>query len=125
MTVRNNNIFLLLIVPAIVIAPNASAESLPDPTRPSNYSEVTDIKAQLPKEFISWNVAAIRSSATGRNAIVNGRLVKVGDEIDTATIVDITSNSVVLAHDSKRLVLKLIPAEIKKIHSDTSIQNGN
>ena len=115
---------LLLAMPGIFAPAKLYAESLPDPTRPANYSEVTEVMTQLPKELINWNVRAIRSSETGRNAIVNGKLVKVGDEIDSATIVAITSNTVVLRHDTKRVVLKLIPAEIKKTHNNTVIQHS-
>lgn len=119
------DIVILLLVTSGIYTPVAiSAESLPDPTRPANYSEVTEVRTQLPKELINWNVRAIRSSETGRNAIVNGKLVKVGDEIDSATIIAITSNTVVLRHDSKQLVLRLIPAEIKKKHDNTVIQHS-
>lgn len=114
MNIQNNKRLLLVIVSGMSVTCGSFAESLPDPTRPANYSEVTEIREQLPKEYINWNVRAIRTSESGRNAIVNGRLVKVGDEIDSATIIDITSNSVVLAHDSKQVVLKLIPADVKK-----------
>ena len=115
---------LLLVMPGIFTPVKLFAESLPDPTRPANYSDMPEVSTQLPKELINWKVRAIRSSETGRNAIVNGKLVKVGDEIDSATIVDITTNTVVLSHDSKRVVLKLIPAEIKKKHSNTAIQHS-
>ena len=90
------------------------AEDLPDPTRPANYSSRPVSVQDLPKEMNNWNVHAIRTSPTGRNAVVNGRVVRVGDAIDTATIVDITPYAVVLAFDKKELVLKLMPADIKK-----------
>lgn len=114
----------LLIISGIFIPARLFAESLPDPTRPANISEVKEVSTQPPNELINWDVRAIRSSEAGRNAIVNGKLVKVGDEIDSATIVAITANTVVLRHDNKKLVLKLIPAEIKKVHSNTAIQHS-
>lgn len=119
-----NICLLVLAVPGTFISTKLYAESLPDPTRPADYSEVTEVITQSPQEQINWNVRAIRTSDTGRNAIVNGKLVKVGDKIDSATILAITSNTVVLSHDSKQLVLKLIPAEIKKRHAGTVIQHS-
>lgn len=125
MSVKNDIALSLVIVAGMSMTYTAYGDPLPDPTRPANYSQVTEIKAKLPNEFRNWNVRAIRTSDNGRNAIVNGTLVKVGDEIDSAKIIDITRNTVVLAYDSKQLVLKLIPAEIKKKHSNEVIQKSD
>ena len=125
MKVMSSMLCILVGVPVLAMNANAFAESLPDPTRPANYSARIAIQAELPQQFINWNVRAIRSSETGRNAIVNGNLVKVGDVIDSATIVDITDNSVVLVHDNKQLVLKLVPEDIKKKHTETGIKNSD
>lgn len=112
---RSKNILFVL---GLFVSSNSFTESLPDPTRPTNYSSRPISVEEVPQEFINWDVRAIRSSEGGRNAIVNGRLVKVGDEIDSATIVDITANTVVLDHGRQQLVLRLMPKDIKKKHSD-------
>ena len=111
----NKNIyFFILVLTAAAVSADVYGESLPDPTRPADFTDQAAIKAEVPKEFINWHVRAIRLSASGRNAIVNGRLVRVGDEIDSAKIVAITTNTVVLSHDRKRVILKLLPEEVKK-----------
>ena len=89
------------------------AETLPDPTRPSTFTIRRQIQDELPQEFISWNVKAIKTSEQERNAIVNDQLVKIGDEINSARVVDITPNTVVLEHDRKELVLRLLPKDFK------------
>ena len=91
----------------------AHAEALPDPTRPANYSTRPVSTEVLPAQLNDWDVRAIRSSASGRNAVVNGRVVKVGDTINTAVILDITPDTVVLDFDRKQLVLRLMPEAIK------------
>ena len=105
---------LLLLVASIMALGHAYAETLPDPTRPANYSTQQASRKELPAQLIDWDVRAIKSSASGRNAVVNGKLVKVGDAIDKATIVDITPDTVVLTYDRKQLVLRLMPESIKK-----------
>jgi len=125
MNIVNNMLWILAVMPVAVMTGNAFAETLPDPTRPANYSDRIAIQMELPQQFLNWNVRAIRSSESGRNAIVNGSLVKVGDVIDSATIVDITSNSVVLVHNNKQLVLRLGPENIKKKHTEQGIKNSD
>ena len=101
-----------MIVISIMTLAYAHAEALPDPTRPANYSTRT-ITQVLPPQLINWDVRAIRSSASGRNAVVNGRVVKVGDTINTAVIRDITPDTVVIDYERKQVVLRLMPENIK------------
>lgn len=105
--------FLVLIILTAVFSLDLYGEPLPDPTRPADFTGQSAIKTEIPREFLNWHVRAIRLSASGKNAIVNGRLVRVGDKIDSAKIVAITSNTVVLSHDRKRVTLKLLPEDVK------------
>lgn len=91
----------------------AATQGLPDPTRPASYTGRLQNTSDLPQELVNWDVRAIKRSGDKRNAIVNGKLVNIGDEIDSATIIDITENSVVLDYGRKELVLRLIPGDIK------------
>jgi len=109
---KNFGIFSL--IASTMVLGIAHAEDMPDPTMPANYSSRAVSVQELPQQMIDWKVHAIRTSPTGRNAVVNGRLVRVGDAIDSATIIDITPDTVVLTYDRKEMVLKLMPADIKK-----------
>ena len=103
----------VLIVISLLTLAYAHAETLPDPTRPANYSARLLSKEVLPLQLINWDVRAIRTSASGRNAVVNGKLVRIGDTLESATIVDITPATVVINLDRKQLVLRLMPEDIK------------
>ena len=116
MKTRNAICLPVMLVSAMSMYTGLHGETLPDPTRPANYAGSMAVQQELPDKLINWKVRAIRTSERGRNAIVNGRLVKVGDEVDSATIVDITSDTVVLSHDRKQLVLRLVPWDIKQKH---------
>ena len=95
-----------------------SNEELPDPTRPAGFI-VEDIELVYIEEFdttekISWRVSAIRISADDRSAIVNGKLVRVGDEISSATITEINPLSVVVDYEDRKLIVRLLNNQVKK-----------
>lgn len=93
-----------------------AAAELPDPTRPADYSDAPPIVeiTELPKELISWNVTAIRIAGNDRSAIVNGQLVREGDSVGTAEILEIKPIAVHLFYDNRQLVLKLFNDVVDK-----------
>jgi len=98
----------ILFMPGFILA----EADLPDPTRPSDYVEVSDVIEvvefeELPKQLIDWRLTAIRISDTERTAIINGQLVKTGDEIGPAKILEIKPVSVVLDYDDRHVVVRL------------------
>ena len=56
---------------------------------------------------MSWTLSAVRISEKDKTAIINGNLVRIGDEINQAKIVDIKSQSVVIDHEDKKLIVRL------------------
>lgn len=108
---------LSMVLPFLVFG-----ESMPDPTMPAGYSGGQLVREELPQELMKWDVRAIRLSDSGRIAVVNGRLVRIGDEIDSATVIDITAGTVVLEYDRKQLVLRLMPKDIKHRFAENMMQ---
>lgn len=112
-----NIYFLFMAVPLFA---SANTE-LPDPTRPANY--VTEntapvyVEEIVTNEKISWKVSAIRISKNDRSAIVNGRLVRVGDEISFATIFEINPLSIVINYEEQKLIVRLFNKVIKNYKS--------
>lgn len=98
-----------MVIPAFVIA---NAE-LPDPTRPANYIVETEepvfveVFNEDTNEQLSWKLQAVRISDKDKTAIINGKLVRIGDEINHAKIVEIKSQSVVIDHEDKKLIVRL------------------
>lgn len=97
--------FFVIMLPASL---QAIAE-LPDPTRPADYQAAPKVIYEdvLPKELIDWTVTAIRIAGEERTAIVNGQLVRVGDVIGPATVVDIEPISVILDYQQNTVVVRL------------------
>ncbi len=111
------NSYLCFILTAIPLFVSGNTE-LPDPTRPANFI-VEDIEPVFievidTKEKISFRVTAIRISADDRSAIVNGKLVRVGDEISSATIAEINPLSVVVDYEDRKLIVRLFKNLVKK-----------
>jgi hypothetical protein len=109
-------LFVLMFLPLVV---NANAE-LPDPTRPANFF-VEDTEPIYVEEFnietkekISWKLSAIRISDKDRTAIVNGKLVRIGDEVSSAIVAEINPLSVVMNYEDKKLIVRLFENQVIK-----------
>ena len=95
----------------------ANAELL-DPTRPATYiveniepvffDEIDD------KEKINWKLSAIRISSEDRTSILNGKLVRAGDDIGPAKVLDINPLSIVIDHDERKLIVRLYNTSVIK-----------
>ena len=97
----------------ILVSSGGYAEALPDPTRPYGYGSEIAVE-QIPHEKIQWQLSGIRITENKRSAILNGRLVKEGDKLDGAVVMEIKPSEVTLQQQDKRLVVKLLLSNIKQ-----------
>ena len=107
---------------------SAMAE-LPDPTQPADYFVAPQVveENELPKDLIDWHVTAIRINDKNddRSAIVNGQLVRAGDQIGPAKVVEIKPASVVLDYDNKHVVVRLFSNIVEKKITTNTTNNEN
>lgn len=90
------------------------AEILADPTRPAEYQSGVVIQ-ELPAELVDWRLTAIRISPDDRTAIVNNRIVREGDTVGPARIIEIQATGVVLDYNNRQLLVSLYsPVDLKK-----------
>ena len=80
------------------------AELLRDPTRPYSVMPVV-----IPAIAASFTVTAIFMSDKRRVAIVNGKRVSEGDQVDGATVVKILADNLRLNLHGKELTTRLLP----------------
>jgi hypothetical protein len=111
---------MAILLMSAVLAMTGQAETLSDPTRPAEY-QANVIAQDLPPELVDWRLTAIRISGPDRSAIVNNTIVREGDNVGLAKIVQILPDRVVLNYNSKQLVVSLFaqtaiktPVDIKK-----------
>ena len=93
----------------------ASAESLPDPTRPP--AEISAPPAMAGQAVVpeSNRLQSIIISSTRRAAIISGQMVELGAKQGDARLVEVSESGVVLQGPQGRQVLALFPGvEIRK-----------
>lgn len=104
---------ILLLAAAIGMACAAarpvSAESdfsaLPDPTRPIAAGESDDVRVR--------GLTSIRITSRGRQAVIDGRTVTIGDTVAGGVIQDIRPDEVILKDGGRVSTLRLMP-ELKR-----------
>lgn len=90
---RRGQAALVLLIGVFVIGTSAAlhAESLADPTRPALSHGITTVASSAPAAL---RVEAIMQRLECRLAIVDGKVVRIGDRIGNAVIEDITNDAV-------------------------------
>ena len=92
-------------------APSA-AEELKDPTRPPT-SHATETGQEAGEGLLGWRLGATHTSADGRRAILNGRVVVEGDRVGEALVVKIGPGFVRLREGEDEFTVTLLPGKIK------------
>ena len=90
------------------------AELLRDPTRPYSAKAVAAGAAATGNATSSFRVTAIFTSEKRRIAIVNGRRVGEGDQVDGATVVEILTNDLRLVFNGKAITRRVLPNGFRK-----------
>jgi MSHA biogenesis protein MshK len=81
----------------------AFSQGMADPTRPP--SAAADISTASGTPLLQ----SIKSSPSGSTAMVNGRLLRVGDKLDGAKVVRITETGLVLSKNGALNTLSIFP----------------
>lgn len=89
----------------------AQAETLQDPTRPATAREA----APSPDTGV-LQIEAIMDSGPRRIAIVNGRIVRVGDRIGAALIEEIGSDSIRYTRDGRSSISRITKPTLRVRH---------
>jgi len=98
-----------------------SASMLIDPTRPFNWRpvapvqenddmEVEAVKIAVPKE---WHVSFLLYSSQRKIAIINNKIVKIGEEVEGAKVTAIRPNGVTLVYQQTTLTIPFMSINIK------------
>jgi len=102
------------LLPVMVLANT----ELIDPTRPATYV-AEDLTPKIYEEInvkgeFNWTLSAIRISKNDRTAILNGKLVRAGDEFGSAKVIEINPLSIVIDHENKKLIVRLFNTKVIK-----------
>ena len=102
---------VLLLAPVLATA----QETLRDPTRPYSARAVaTTTSGGGGKVTSSFRVTAIFTSDMRRIAVVNGRRVAEGDQVDGATVVEILADRLRLEYSGKSITSRVLRYGFRK-----------
>ncbi len=97
----NKDYLFVSLLTLIMVAP-AYAGELPDPTRPPLAVAMPQVVKAKEQPVLEWRLSMIRVSRIESIALLNGTLVREGDDVLSARVVKITPSSVLLEEDGKR-----------------------
>lgn len=105
------NLARILLIGLAGTAMQSIAQPLRDPTRPPNFAMPRASEEPLQADLVLQTVLV---SPDRRNAVVNGRLVRVGDSVLGMRVVEIRESAVVLEGNGEQRTLLLFPAVEKR-----------
>lgn len=97
-------------VAALLLSTGVAAAELVDPTRPSHVRAPSENKTVRAP---AWHVESIIVSPTRRLAVVNGRLVGVGDRVGGAKVTEILPYEVQLEYQGEARRVSLVATRVK------------
>jgi len=100
------------ILAGLLMAGAAPAQALKDPTRPPGAQSVKAQKA-APRP-LRWTLGSTLVSPQRRTAVINGRVVAVGEKINGARVVEILPAKVRLRRKGRDITLVLLKQDVKR-----------
>lgn len=102
---------LLVAATALLAASLAGATPLPDPTRPADAPVARARSAAAPAGPVLQSTLV---SPTRRTAVIDGRVVGVGDEVHGGTVIEIQPYEVRIHKNGRDASLRLLPRLAKE-----------
>lgn len=91
--------------------PVFGGETLADPTRPALMDAGQAVREG--QELRKWRLTSTITGPNRRVAVINNRVVRIGESIGGAVLVEVVPGSAVLVHGGRRLHLKLNAKTVK------------
>ncbi len=112
MVFQKKYICLIFLYSLLVTLP-VCAEVLTDPTRPPVKKAVVPILKEKSFQHV-WDLESTLVSSERKVAVINGKLLTIGDYIDGARVISIRKNRVVVKASHKEVTLLMLPDIVKK-----------
>ena len=69
---------------------------------------------EVAEESTDWHLNGIRIYGESRTAILNGSMIREGEMIEDAKVIEIQPTSVLLEQGDKHLIVRMLELKIKK-----------
>lgn len=111
---RRATLLAALAAGAGLAAATPDATRLPDPMQPPFVAAASAAPEAGVEKPVSYQLQGTRLDARNRNAVINGQLVKEGEQIDGATVLKISKTSVVIETGEQPSTLRLVQHDVKQ-----------
>jgi MSHA biogenesis protein MshK len=91
---------------------SAFGQPVADPTRPASLA-VGNTSADI-SQPLKWKLTSTLIGPQRRVAIINDKIVQIGQKIDGAELVAVDAGSVMIRYSGKKIQLKLIAGTVKQ-----------
>ena len=92
-----------------------AAAPLEDPTQPPDFVAGGNGNGSKQAQEPVWQVSSILISEDRRMAVVNGKTVWQGDEVDGARVIRISPTAVTLRDSVETFTVMLLPVQVKAV----------
>jgi len=114
----------LTIIGFLMLALISHAQAISDPTRPPGLNSVPARSNTTVRKGPRWVLKSTLISPQRRSAVINNRVVSLGDRVKGATVVDINPSSVRLRSGGAYITLVMLKKNIKAPSRKGSQLNG-
>lgn len=118
---------LLFCVPGDGFA--ATKVQLVDPMRPSHYQDQSNkrsvVEKQLQVKTKSWELTAVLLSPGRSVAVINGKSLQLGEQLEGYKLIQIQSDQVTLRNKQQKLLLRRAGTGLKKVSINRGIGKGS
>jgi hypothetical protein len=107
----------------------ATEEQFVDPMRPSHYQDQSNKRSVVEKQpqvkTGSWELTAVLLSSGRSVAVINGKSLQLGEQLEGYKLIRIQSDQVILRNKQEKLVLRRTGTGLKKISINRGVGKGS
>ena len=122
-------LFMLLLFCLVGEGFAATVGQLVDPMRPVHYQNQVNkksaVKKQVQVKTREWYLTTVLISQGRSVAVINGKPLQVGEQLEDYELVQIRSDQVILKNKQEKLVLRRAGTGLKKISKKRDIGKGS
>ena len=122
-------IFMILLFCAAGEGFAATEGQFVDPMRPSHYqnqsNKRTVVEKHLQVKTGSWELTAVLLSPGRSIAVINGKSLQLGEQLEGYKLIQIQSDQVTLRNKQEKLVLRRAGTGLKKVSVNRGIGKGS
>jgi hypothetical protein len=107
----------------------ATEQQFVDPMRPSHYQDQSNTRSVVEKQpqvkTGSWELTAVLLSPGRSVAVINGKSLQLGEQLEGYKLIQVQSDRVILRNKQEKLVLRRTGTGLKKVSINRGVGKGS